>query len=55
MYDRKDYYYDPVNHYYTYDPDGYYARQSDMFSGNDGEFGNHPGGPDRKSKKSTKI
>ena len=25
MYDRKDYYYDPVNHYYTYDPDGYYA------------------------------
>lgn len=54
MYDRKDYYYDPVNHYYTYDPDGYYARQSDMFSGNDGEFGNHPGGPDRKAKKEKK-
>ena len=60
MYDRKDYYYDPVNHYYTYDPDGYHARQSyggqqaDMFSGNDGEFGNHTGGPDRKAKKEKK-
>jgi serine protease Do len=29
MYDRKDYYYDPVHHYYTYDPDGAHARQAE--------------------------
>ena len=28
MYDRKDYYYDPVNHYYTYDPDGQHAEHA---------------------------
>ena len=29
MYNRKDYYYDPENHYYTYDPNGYYAYQAE--------------------------
>lgn len=29
MYDRKDYYYDPVHHYYTYDPDGQYAGHAE--------------------------
>lgn len=53
MYDRKDYYYDPVNHYYTYDPDGQRAEQAKREKANsgggyyaDGRSGYYSGGYD---------
>ena len=57
MYDRKDYYYDPVNHYYTYDPNGYYAGQQEnnreSFQGG-GYNGNGGSGGDQNDRKKEK-
>lgn len=54
MYNRKDYYYDPDNHYYTYDPNGYYAYQAENrsnFTNDNFNNGNFGGGPEQPKKK----
>jgi hypothetical protein len=51
MYDRKDYYYDPVNHYYTYAPDGS-PGTSQGYAGD--MYGDDLRGPDPEKKKPKK-